>query len=162
VFVAVFIQHAISIRHVVICGLPYSKIFFPLSHKRHDFLKKVIEYKICVLTSSTTFLILRTRRNMIKKMSSGRRVSTCYSCSILINFNFLDSISKNTQIAGTSVNRIELFHADRSVIHDYSKHGCHRYITEFSKLCRQLLRLKASFTIVNSLIATRKDWARKS
>jgi hypothetical protein len=44
-------------RHIVICGLSRSTIF---SHiflkKRHDLKKIVIEYKMCVLIFSTTFV----------------------------------------------------------------------------------------------------------
>ena len=47
----------------VIRGPFASTIFFVMSHKRHDFRKKVIEHKMCVLISlqplSKTFLILR-------------------------------------------------------------------------------------------------------
>ena len=41
VFVALAIQHATCMRHIVICGMPRSTIFFPtFSHKRQDFRKK--------------------------------------------------------------------------------------------------------------------------
>ena len=50
--VALVIQHAMRIRHIVVCGLPRSQ-----SHKRHDFREeKVIERKMCVAVVSTTFV----------------------------------------------------------------------------------------------------------
>ena len=42
VFVALGIQHAMLMLHIVICGLPGCAIFFTLSHKRHDFRKRKI------------------------------------------------------------------------------------------------------------------------
>jgi hypothetical protein len=49
VFVALGIQHANSMRHIVTCGLHRSTIFFALFHKRNDFRKKVTEHKMCVV-----------------------------------------------------------------------------------------------------------------
>jgi len=40
VFVAVVFQHAMRLRHIVICGLHRSTIFFTFSHKRNNFEKK--------------------------------------------------------------------------------------------------------------------------
>jgi len=50
------IQHSIPMIHIVICGLSGSKYFSTLSNKRHDFRKKVVEYKRCVSVFSTWFV----------------------------------------------------------------------------------------------------------
>jgi len=47
-YVALVIEHAKSMRHVVICGLSGCTCFSKLSHKWHDFGgNKVTELKIC-------------------------------------------------------------------------------------------------------------------
>ena len=40
VSVALVIQHAMRVRHIVVCGLSRSTIFSTLSHKRDDLKKK--------------------------------------------------------------------------------------------------------------------------
>ena len=40
VFVALFIQHAMRMRHIVVCDLPGSTIFFYIISLRHDFRRK--------------------------------------------------------------------------------------------------------------------------
>jgi hypothetical protein len=51
--VALGIQHAMRLRHIVICGMAWSTVFYTLSHKWHDFRKiKLlnIKYPIFFLT----------------------------------------------------------------------------------------------------------------
>ena len=56
VFVALGIQPAMRMRYTVIGGLSACAVFFQLSHKRHDFRKKGLLNKKCVLIFSTTFV----------------------------------------------------------------------------------------------------------
>ena len=49
-------QHAMRMRHIVICGLSDLPYFSTSYHKLHDFRKRVIEHKMCVFMLSATFV----------------------------------------------------------------------------------------------------------
>ena len=53
VFVALGIQHAVRMGHIAYPTLHHFSI---LSHKRHNYRKKVSEHKMCVSSFSTTFV----------------------------------------------------------------------------------------------------------
>jgi hypothetical protein len=57
VSVALVIQHATRMRRIILSSVACLALqhFSTLSHTRHDFREKVIEYKICFLIFSTTF-----------------------------------------------------------------------------------------------------------
>jgi hypothetical protein len=48
VSVALGIQQAMRMHHIVICVLFGSAVFFRISHKQHDFDKNVFEHKMCL------------------------------------------------------------------------------------------------------------------
>jgi len=74
VSVALGIQNAMRMRHIVICGLPSCTVFFHIISYTARFLKNVIELKTCVLIFSTTFfsetffILRRTERDVIKNV----------------------------------------------------------------------------------------------
>ena len=72
-FVALSVQGAARMRHIVVCGLRASILFFHISHKRHNLRMciynehKMRVFLIYVKPFSETFLILsRTERDIIK------------------------------------------------------------------------------------------------
>jgi hypothetical protein len=56
--IALLIQHAMHMRHIVMSFVaPQSPLYFlAVCHKRHNFRKKVIEHKMCVFIFSTIFI----------------------------------------------------------------------------------------------------------
>ena len=99
---ALDIQHALSMRHIAVCGLcPALQLFSTLCHKLHDFRKKVTGHKMCVLifctTLAETFLILRRNDPDMIKMYIVFMLSTHYSCQILMKLEYSRRFLKNTQ-----------------------------------------------------------------
>jgi hypothetical protein len=94
-------QHAMRLRHIIICGLPGFTKFYDIISYTARFSKKVIEYKMCVLVPLQllfeTFLTLRrSERDMIKNVYwSSCEVPVRYSYPMLI---FPYRFSKNTLI----------------------------------------------------------------
>jgi len=87
VFVALVTQHALRVRRIILsfvaCQvLPY---FNTLSKKRYDFRKKVIEHKIHVSISSTTFVSYIL---VLKRIQWDKNVhrSSCKVHAILARF----------------------------------------------------------------------------
>jgi hypothetical protein len=78
VFVALGIQRAMSMRHIVVCGLSGSTIFFP-----HELIygmnseKKFVEHKMCILIFSTA---------LVRKISHSKENSTKYCHKYLLVF----------------------------------------------------------------------------
>jgi hypothetical protein len=57
VFLTLGVQHAMCMRHVVICGLADSTVFFSEAYKGHDLKKKKSRCTLMrVLLFSTTFV----------------------------------------------------------------------------------------------------------
>ena len=86
--VALGIQHAMCMRHIVICGLSRSTTFFHLINSTiFEKKKKVIEFKMRVFIFSTSmseiFLIIgKSKRDMIKDVYW----SSCKLHIILVRF----------------------------------------------------------------------------
>ena len=71
VIVVLVIQPAMLVRHIVICGLPGSTLFFHIIVKRQEFRKMLLDieyiFGFSLHLSSEIFLILRrTEQNLIK------------------------------------------------------------------------------------------------
>ena len=105
VFVALCIQHAVRIPHIVICGLPGSTGFFHMSHKRRDLKKSLLNITWCVLISSTTSgwnISHSTKKCAIYNEQCRLYRSSCKVPVILVrcewNWIFSTDFRKNIQI----------------------------------------------------------------
>jgi len=99
VSVALGIQHALHMHHIVICYLPGYTIFFHIvsqparffgGEKKLSNIKFVFWFSLQLL--SETFVILRRTERDIIKMYTGVRVKYRYSCPILMKFDFSQHI----------------------------------------------------------------------
>jgi len=86
--------HAHSQYYIVNCGVSVCAIFFStLSHRRHDFLEKVTENKMCVPISSTTIFwhdphSKKTSATYYHKCTKVFMYNACYCWHILIKIKF--------------------------------------------------------------------------
>jgi hypothetical protein len=106
-------QCACAILSPVAC--PALQYFSTLSHKRHDFRKKVTEQKMCVLISSTNFVwsISHSKKNWARYDQKYLLVFVCitrYSCPIVRKLAISRQFFKKIQIRPVED---ELFLADR-------------------------------------------------
>ena len=92
--VPLFMQHETHMRHIMTSFLPplAPPYFSTLSHKQHNFRKKVAEHKMCVLIFSTFVInISHSKTNSARYCHKCENVfmqSTQYSCRILIKLDF--------------------------------------------------------------------------
>jgi hypothetical protein len=90
--VALLMQHAMRMRHIVIFGPSGSAYFLTMPRNGHDCRKNFIKHKMCVLISLQLlfekYLILRsTQRDIVINVRS-LYVNTRYFCRILTKLEF--------------------------------------------------------------------------
>ena len=99
-FVASVIQHAMRMRHIVICGLPGSTIFLEIISQTRDFRsKKFTEHKMRVLIFSTVFVwnISYYEKNWArfdKKCALFFMWNIRYFCQILMRIEVINKFLK--------------------------------------------------------------------
>ena len=102
VSVAIVMQHAMRMRHTVVCGLPRSTIFFPHYLINGTIFEKKLLNTKCVFWFSlqllyVTFLILRrTERDMIKTVYRSSCKVPCIIARFEYSFIYFDRFSKET------------------------------------------------------------------
>ena len=92
--IALLIQRVTRMRRNASSFMAFQVLLnsWTLSHKRHDFRKKVTEHKMCVLMFSTTFIkhISQCKKNLARchKCENVFMLSTRHSCRIVIKLEF--------------------------------------------------------------------------
>jgi len=106
----------ITLSTVSCLALPY---FPTLSHKRHNFQKKVIEHKMCVLIPYRNFETLLILRKIQRDIITYVNMSPCKVVSLLPDFDqtliFSKTFSKNNPMPNFMKIRLvgaDLFHAN--------------------------------------------------
>ena len=112
--IALGIQHAIHVRHIVICGLSGWTDFSTLSHKKIIQLKMCFHFPLQIL-SETFFLLRRTERN-VWKMCISLHVKCPFffsDCNETLIFSTDFPKIFSYQIPRKSVQWPQMFHAER-------------------------------------------------
>jgi hypothetical protein len=125
VFVALNVQHTIRMRHIFLCRLPVSAVSFTLSHKWHAFLGgegvaagSYRTWKKRDFLHKFDWNISHSKKNWVRY--NKKCILVLFKAPVILvkfkwNVNFLDILSKNTQIPNfmkIRPVRTELFHAD--------------------------------------------------
>ena len=89
VFLALFIQHAMRMRRVILSSMPCPDLqcFPTLSHKRTIFGENVIEHKVFALILSTTFLKHFSFKEYFREVLANTRRHSGQVTVVLLGFN---------------------------------------------------------------------------
>jgi hypothetical protein len=120
VFAALVIQHAKRMRHIFVCGLSSSIIFFHIISWKARFSKESYWIKMCVFIfsinlSGKVFVLRRTEIDTIINVYRSFCKIPVTLVRFLWNFNFLSKFSINTQVSNFMKLRpvgAKLFHED--------------------------------------------------
>jgi hypothetical protein len=99
VFVALGIQHAMRLRHIVICGLSRSSVLFYIISQTARLSKHTVEHKVLVLICSTTFFwnissFSEELSEIWSKLCIDLHAKCRFSCHILMELIFSTDFGK--------------------------------------------------------------------